>query len=90
MFVPAEQAPVEPAEAVGQDTEIEKLSVRNFPQTISEKYSEAEIKRETNLCSQICNSVSNLYQKLLVPLVISHMHSNTAGKMGEFVLVGIC
>ena len=31
LLVPAEQAPVEPAEVVDQDTEIEKLSVRNFP-----------------------------------------------------------
>ena len=31
LFVPAEQVPVEPAEVVDQDTEIEKLSVRNFP-----------------------------------------------------------
>ena len=31
LLVPAEQAPVEPAEVVGHDTEIEKLSVRNFP-----------------------------------------------------------
>ena len=43
LLVPAEQAPVEPAEVVGQDTEVEKLSVRNVPKTIFEKHSGAEI-----------------------------------------------